>query len=234
MRNTTGTLARSTTSTFRARTGLLTAALAATTVIARATGFTAMPLTVIVDQIGGPGFIRCTGELNEISTAFPFYSSAVVEDFQMPSNTNTLTQVQCVLKTSQGTPWPSILRWRVSVFSSAANAENSGSGLQANAVVTQDVFNATVAFNFAPNCVSGQVNGLCTLPVSMNLQPGATYWFIVAPITSGVPDLRMSETAFPGGYPNNFNAIWVNPDNGYGLGTKVNLNKNYAVRVTAQ
>ena len=103
------------------------------------------------------------------------------------------------------------------------DACSSGSGLQANAVETRDALNTTVALNFPPIWASGQVNALRTFPVTMNLQSGVCYWIFIAPLTNGIPDLDVAETAFPAGYPNNFDATWVNPDTGFGLATKCNL-----------
>jgi len=186
------------------------------------------------DQIGGPGFVGCNSDLNEVSTTQPYFSSGVVEEFTMPPTSSTVTEVDVVLKTPQGSPWPSVLYWTVSIFASVNQAENSGSALSGNAVATQLVTNASLVFNYAPNCVSGVTNALCQVPVNLILQPGAHYWVVCVPVTSGTPSLRLARSNYAAGFPNGNNGVWINPDNGWGLGTGVPTNANSSIRVIVQ
>ncbi|MBS1713763.1 MAG: hypothetical protein JST30_05445 [Armatimonadetes bacterium] len=216
-----------------ARTGALTL-FAASALSASASASRAPAVFAAADQIGGPGFVGCNGDLNEVSSVMPVLSSAAIEEFTMPTNATMVTQVDVVLRTPQGGSWPTVQFWTVSVFASVNQAENSGSAFSSGAVATTFTNSATMTYNYAPNCVSGTSNALCQVPVNFVLQPGLTYWVVCAPVTNAMPTLRLARSNYSAGFPNGNNGVWINPDNGWGLGTSVATNANSAVRVIVQ
>jgi len=183
---------------------------------------------------GGNGALVSTANfgVDQIFGDFADFSGAVIDDFTVATTSN-VTSVAGAFELSTPTiNLGNIKGWQVSIFSSVANAGNSGNGLNNNTEAQQMVATATNTELFG-TLANGRAFRF-DVKTNLNVNAGSHY-LMVAPVldfTNNGQTFLLSNTdagAFPGGN----NSFGINPGNGFGGGTSLAVGTNAALELHA-
>lgn len=167
---------------------------------------------ILIDQITGGTVSGATPfGVDHVFTDMTQFSGLVMDDFTTVAGYQ-LTSASILLEGSYNPTG-----FQVSIWDSIANAAASGNGLNGNTVVQQLVPFANVTTTSIGN-PNGPSAFRVDIPINLNLNAG-TYYLGIAPLQdfSGNGQLYMlaNTAANPGGN----NAVYINPGNGFGMGT---------------
>jgi hypothetical protein len=168
----------------------------------------------LMDQITGGTIIGATPfGVDQVFTdlSFTTFSGLVIDDFTTVAGYQ-LTNASVLLEGSYNPT-----DFQVSIWSSIADAASSGDTLNGNTVVQQlvPVANVTTTSIGSPN---GSPAVRLDIPINLNLNAG-TYYLGIAPVQDFTNNGQLFILANSAANPGGNNAVFINPGNGFGMGT---------------
>lgn len=192
---------------------------------------------VVIDQIGtlaSYDFQASTSPMpSQIATDFPSYSCVVIDDFAVVGTELRITGVSALFQADAGfAGFEGVSGYQLNFYSSPAHAAGNLTGDIGSVLVASGV--ATLTQTTRPGSSLGY--GLVSLPVDVQLPAAGTYWVGVSPVSASsvtgvfrLMDSGASGLVTPGGS----NGKFANPGEGFGAGSLLPTNVNYAYSVTA-
>lgn len=167
------------------------------------------------------------------------FNCMIVDDFALGAGlSQRVTTVHAAYSTSVAATVLStaITGYRVSFFSSVANAAISGNNLDANAVATALIApaNVTIQTAFGPGTANSSLFTIDVSAANLVLPANGTYFVGVSPVMPFTPNGQVYSYASTFSSPaGGLNAFFINPGNGFGAGTSQAqaYNAAYAVAV---
>lgn len=187
---------------------------------------------IILDQIGDPQNLLDAGNsTSNVFTDVLNLGSTQIDDFVLTVPTDLLL-VDIAFARSTGTP-PPYGSYRVSIWSSVANAAASGDNLTANVVATVLVPAASITITEItphPTGVGDPTAYIVSIPLNLNIASAGTYWIGVAGVGDSTADDQLYILRSPGAG----NSVFVNPLDGYGNGSSLAQDFNTAYRLSGE
>lgn len=188
------------TMTFVRRTSLVAAGLVATQIASA---------VLIVDQIGGVGFVQpCTSLPNQYAPDLGIHN-VVVDDFTTPAGAWAVNYFEVVArstgatKPSNSAAWAATGPWEVRIYNDVSGTPGAviyvALFLPGQFTVTQN--------HYALNCSSSVTNALLRFPMPVFLAGGTTYWVTVFPheLSTAPRQFQLGVSSFPA---NNAARVW--------------------------
>ena len=190
-----------------------------------------------VNPIGTNLVSNTTFGVMQIFPDSPDFNGMVIDDFI--SSGTSVSQVDMAIELSNPNLNLSLIQgWQVSIWSSVANAANSGVNLNANAVSQALVGNGQVAIsNLAGTGASGSARLASITGLNLAVNPTGHYWIGVAAVldfTATSTQVLMLNNLTPAlvGAGTANDEVGIQPLNGFGLGTSIPMQSNAAYAVT--
>ena len=191
---------------------------------------------VVIDQIGTLASYNLQASTlpmpSQIDADFPSYSGVVIDDFAVISSELRITGVSALFQADAGfSGFSGVSGYAVNFYSSPAHAAANLTGDIGSVVVSSGV--ATLTQTTRAGSSLGY--GLVSLPVDLQLPAAGTYWIGVSPVAASSLNgvFRMMDSGATGPSPGGSNGKFANPGEGYGVGSLMSTDVNYAYSVIA-